>query len=209
MDDHTRLPPSPQQSSGRRRGGAPTRADRPQLADSPVSLRRIARSSRRYRGQPGRRRRRSSWLSSLVGLAPPFLVRHVIDEALPQPGRRACCCSLVGAMVAVAVVTAVLGVVQTWLSTAVGQRVMHGLRTAVFAHLQRQSLGFFTRTRGGEVQSRLDQRHRRHAARRHLDRDLDRLQRHHRRRHRRRHGRAVSWRLVAALAASCCRRRSG
>ena len=58
-------------------------------------------------------------------------------------------------MLAVTVVTAVFGVVQTWLSTTVGQRVMHGLRTAVFAHLQRQSLGFFTRTRGGEVQSRL------------------------------------------------------
>ena len=51
--------------------------------------------------------------------------------------------------------TAVLGVLQTWLSTTVGQHVMHGLRTSVFAHLQRQSLGFFTRTRGGEVQSRL------------------------------------------------------
>ena len=58
-------------------------------------------------------------------------------------------------MVAVAVVTQLLGVVQTWLSTQVGQRVMHELRTSVFAHLQRQSLGFFTRTRGGEVQSRL------------------------------------------------------
>src|SRR3712207_93663 len=58
-------------------------------------------------------------------------------------------------MLAVAAITAVLGVVQTWLSTTVGQRVMHGLRTAVFSHLQRQSLGFFTRTRGGEVQSRL------------------------------------------------------
>jgi ATP-binding cassette subfamily B protein len=58
-------------------------------------------------------------------------------------------------MVAVAVVTQLLGVVQTWLSTHVGQRVMHELRTSVFAHLQRQSLGFFTRTRGGEVQSRL------------------------------------------------------
>jgi len=58
-------------------------------------------------------------------------------------------------MLAVTVVTAVFGVVQTWLSTTIGQRVMHGLRTAVFTHLQRQSLGFFTRTRGGEVQSRL------------------------------------------------------
>ena len=44
---------------------------------------------------------------------------------------------------------------QTWLSTAVGQRVMHRLRSDLFAHLQRQSLDFFTRTRGGEVQSRL------------------------------------------------------
>ena len=58
-------------------------------------------------------------------------------------------------MLGVAVATAVIGVVQTWLSTAVGQRVMHRLRTDLFGHLQRQSLGFFTRTRGGEVQSRL------------------------------------------------------
>src|SRR5688500_3973753 len=58
-------------------------------------------------------------------------------------------------MVAVAAVTQLLGVVQTWLSTQVGQRVMHELRTRVFTHLQRQSLGFFTRTRAGEVQSRL------------------------------------------------------
>ena len=58
-------------------------------------------------------------------------------------------------MLGVAVATAAIGVVQTWLSTAVGQRVMHRLRSDLFAHLQRQSLGFFTRTRGGEVQSRL------------------------------------------------------
>ena len=44
---------------------------------------------------------------------------------------------------------------QTWISTTVGQHVMHGLRTDVFAHLQRQSVGFFTRTRTGEVQSRI------------------------------------------------------
>jgi ATP-binding cassette subfamily B protein len=58
-------------------------------------------------------------------------------------------------MVAVAAVTAVLGVVQTWISTTVGQRVMHRLRTDVFAHLHRQSVAFFTRTRTGEVQSRI------------------------------------------------------
>ena len=58
-------------------------------------------------------------------------------------------------MVAVAAITSVLGVVQTWISTTVGQRVMHRLRTDVFAHLQRQSIAFFTRTRTGEVQSRI------------------------------------------------------
>ena len=62
---------------------------------------------------------------------------------------------LAAGMVAVAAVTAALGVVQTWISTRVGQEVMHGLRTDVFGHLQRQSLGFFTRTRTGEVQSRI------------------------------------------------------
>ena len=62
---------------------------------------------------------------------------------------------LTAGMVAVAAVTSVLGVVQTWISTQVGQHVMHGLRTDVFAHLQRQSIAFFTRTRTGEVQSRI------------------------------------------------------
>src|SRR5204862_3267215 len=47
------------------------------------------------------------------------------------------------------------GVGQTWLSNSVGQRVMHDLRSAVYRHLQRLSLAFFTRTRTGEVQSRI------------------------------------------------------
>ena len=58
-------------------------------------------------------------------------------------------------MVGVAAATALIGVLQTWLSTAVGQRVMHDLRTGLFDRLQRQSVGFFTQARGGEVQSRL------------------------------------------------------
>ncbi len=58
-------------------------------------------------------------------------------------------------MIAIAIVNGVLGVVQTLLSNQVGQRVMHDLRAAVFRHLQRLSLAFFTRTRTGEVQSRI------------------------------------------------------
>ncbi len=93
-------------------------------------------------------------VSSIVGLASPFLLREVIDVALPQRDVRLLVW-LVAGMVVVAAVTAALGVVQTWISTSVGQRVMHRLRTDVFAHLQRLSLGFFTRTRTGEVQSRI------------------------------------------------------
>lgn len=92
--------------------------------------------------------------SSVVGLASPFLLRAVIDTALPDEDLRLLVL-LTSAMVAVAAVTSVLGVVQTWVSTRVGQEVMHGLRTDVFAHLQRQSIAFFTRTRTGEVQSRI------------------------------------------------------
>ena len=148
MDDH-----ADSRGSRRSRSGRPDPADLRQLSDSPVSLRRIARLF-----APHRRTLAVVVglivLSSAVSLAQPFLVRHVIDEALPrQDVRLLVLC--VAAMLGVAVVSAVIGVVQTWLSTAVGQKVMHRLRSDLFAHLQRQSLGFFTRTRGGEVQSRL------------------------------------------------------
>jgi ATP-binding cassette subfamily B protein len=92
--------------------------------------------------------------SSVVGLASPFLLRAVIDTALPTKNLRLLVL-LVAGMVAVAALTSALGVVQTWISTKVGQQLMHGLRTSVFAHLQRQSIAFFTRTRTGEVQSRI------------------------------------------------------
>src|SRR5277367_1898953 len=92
--------------------------------------------------------------SSLVGVVSPFLLRAVIDTALPDRNLRLLA-FLVAGMIAVAAVTSAFGVVQTWISTKVGQQVMHGLRTSVFGHLQRQSIGFFTRTRTGEVQSRI------------------------------------------------------
>src|SRR6185312_9138472 len=93
--------------------------------------------------------------SSLIGLAQPFLVRGIIDEALPNKDLRLLAL-LAGAMIAVAAATAVIGVVQTWMTTAMGQKIMHTLRTRLFTHLQKQSLAFFTRTRSGEVQSRLN-----------------------------------------------------
>ncbi|MEU7993846.1 ABC transporter ATP-binding protein [Micromonospora sp. NPDC049060] len=93
-------------------------------------------------------------VSSVLAMASPFLLRAVIDRALPERDLPLLGW-LVAGMVAVAAVTSVLGVLQTWISTRVGQQVMHRLRTDVFTHLQRQSLAFFTRTRTGEVQSRI------------------------------------------------------
>ncbi|WP_176730638.1 ABC transporter ATP-binding protein [Micromonospora mirobrigensis] len=92
--------------------------------------------------------------SSVLAMASPFLLRAVIDRALPERDLTLLVRLVLG-MVAVAAVTAALGVVQTWISTRVGQQVMHRLRTDVFRHLQRQSVSFFTRTRTGEVQSRI------------------------------------------------------
>ncbi|GAB7045287.1 ABC transporter ATP-binding protein [Catenuloplanes indicus] len=93
-------------------------------------------------------------VSAVVGMASPFLLREVIDVALPRQDLTLLSWLVVG-MIAVAAVTAALGVVQTWISTRVGQEVMHRLRVDVFTHLHRQSVGFFTRTRTGEVQSRI------------------------------------------------------
>ncbi len=92
-------------------------------------------------------------LSSAIGVVPAFLLRNVL-EAIGRNDTRALSINA-GGMIAIAVAVGVLGVLQTLLSNQVGQRVMHDLRAAVFRHLQRLSLAFFTRTRTGEVQSRI------------------------------------------------------
>lgn len=93
-------------------------------------------------------------LGAGAGVVSPFLIREIVDVALPRqrPDVLAWC---VAGLVAVTVVGAALGVVQSMLSARVGQSVMHDLRVAVYGHLQRMGLGFFTRTRTGEVQSRI------------------------------------------------------
>src|SRR5215469_3362760 len=130
-----------------RRGRGPatvTAAEKAQARE--VSLRRIGLLFRPYRWQLAVVTA-IIVASSLVGLASPFLLRAVIDTALPDRNLRLLAW-LVAAMVA-------FGVIQTWISTKVGQHIMHELRTSVFTHLQRQSIAFFTRTRTGEVQSRI------------------------------------------------------
>lgn len=119
----------------------------------PAEVRRILRLFRPYRGRlavvgllVG--------AASLVSVASPFLLREILDTAIPQ-GRTGLLSLLALGMILTAVMTSVFGVLQTLISTTVGQRVMHDLRTGVYAQLQRMPLAFFTRTRTGEVQSRI------------------------------------------------------
>lgn len=119
----------------------------------PRQMRRILRLFRPYRG----RLAIVGLLvcaASLVSVATPFLLKEILDTALPE-GRTGLLSLLALGMILSAVVTSVFGVLQTLISTSVGQRVMHDLRTAVYGRLQSMSLAFFTRTRTGEVQSRI------------------------------------------------------
>jgi ATP-binding cassette subfamily B protein len=129
--------------------------DRAQLAESPVSARRVIAYFRPHRWQVavvvG-----LIVASSLISMASPFLLRAIIDDALPHQDVRLLLLA-VGGMLLVTIATALIGVQQTWISTRVGQAVMHRLRTDVFTHLQRQAMSFFTRTRSGEIQSRITQ----------------------------------------------------
>jgi ATP-binding cassette, subfamily B, bacterial len=148
------LAPHEIEKPARGRGRGPrtvTAAEKAQARE--VSLRRIGRLFTPYRWQLAIVTAVIA-ASSIVGLASPFLLRAVIDKALPAKNVHLLVWLVIG-MVAVAAITSALGVVQTWISTKVGQQVMHGLRTSVFSHLQRQSIAFFTRTRTGEVQSRI------------------------------------------------------
>jgi ATP-binding cassette subfamily B protein len=92
-------------------------------------------------------------LSAILGVIPAFLLRGALNAINAKDTKQL---SLLAAgMIVIAIVNGAIGVWQTLLSNQVGQRVMHDLRAAVFRHLQRLSLAFFTRTRTGEVQSRI------------------------------------------------------
>jgi len=142
---------------GRRsRRAEQTKPPGPRPEDTPdkhVSLRRIGRLFIPYRVRLGGLLGLIV-LGSVLSVASPFLLREAIDKGIKQ--RDLTLLSwLVGGMIALAVINSVISVAQTWISNQVGQRVMHDLRAAVFAHLQRMSLAFFTRTRSGEVQARI------------------------------------------------------
>lgn len=98
-------------------------------------------------------------VSSGLGIITPFLTQAAFDRALfPLGGgavRLGLLAWLVAGMVAIPVVSALIGVYQTYQTTLLGNRVMADLRGRLFEHLQRLDLSFFTATRTGAIQSRL------------------------------------------------------
>lgn len=96
-------------------------------------------------------------LTAGLGVVNPVLIQVVFDSALfPAGGPNLNLLWSLGAvMAAITVVTGGLGIVQTYLTNQVGQRVMRDLRDTLYRHLQSLSLGFFTGTRTGEIQSRV------------------------------------------------------
>jgi ATP-binding cassette subfamily B protein len=98
-------------------------------------------------------------LSSGLGIITPFLTQAAFDRALfPVDGGEVdlpLLGWLVAGMVAVPIVSALIGVYQTYQTTLLGNRVMADLRGRLFEHLQRMDLSFFTATRTGAIQSRL------------------------------------------------------
>ncbi len=92
--------------------------------------------------------------SSILGLANPYLLKLLIDDAIPKRdiGLLAI---YAGLMVIVPIINGGIGLAQAWLTASVGQFVMRDLRNALFTHVQSMPIRFFAETRTGEIQSRL------------------------------------------------------
>ena len=152
------------QRRGRMAGGGPAGRDvRPRRATSPPrrrrerrgrTIRRIVAFFRPYRAQVAIVLGRDPARPASLGLVNPILLKLLIDDAIPQ--RDLDLLNLyVGLMIVLPIVSGLIGVGQSYLNNVIGQNVMQDLRDALYAHLQRMPLRFFTETRTGEIQSRL------------------------------------------------------
>ena len=141
---------------------APAEEDRRPL--DRVMLRRVVATFRPYRGRVtlvGL----AIVISSGLGVVNPLLIKWIFDEGLfgnpPGSCQGGACPQMdvvylgVALMVVIPIITGVIGIAQTYLANGVGLRVMQDMRNALYAHLQRMPLRFFTQTRTGEIQSRL------------------------------------------------------
>lgn len=91
---------------------------------------------------------------AVIGVVSPFLLREIIDTALRDQDFGLLVWLVLG-LLGISALGASISVLQTILSTKIGQAIMHDLRVGLYRHLQSLSLGFFIRTRTGEIQSRI------------------------------------------------------
>lgn len=94
-------------------------------------------------------------LEAVIGLAPALLIRRIIDDALPAQDRNAVSIAA-GLMIAVAFVEAGLSLGERWWSSRIGEGLIFDLRVALFDHVQRMPISFFTRTQTGALISRMN-----------------------------------------------------
>ena len=94
-------------------------------------------------------------LGAVVALVPPLLVKRIIDDAIPnQDGGLVTTSALL--MVGIALASMLLGLVERWSSSRVGEGLIFDLRVKLFDHVQRMPIAFFTRTQTGALTSRMN-----------------------------------------------------
>ncbi|MDP8923471.1 MAG: ABC transporter ATP-binding protein/permease [Chloroflexota bacterium] len=126
--------------------------DRPSI--SRAVLRRVAGYARPYAWKIGLMLA-TILASTGLSLLPPLLIRALVDDALPN--RDFTLLNLLAAgMVAVPILSGLIGVAQRYLSARVGEGIIYDLRRTLFGHLQRQSLRFFTNSKTGELMARVN-----------------------------------------------------
>ena len=152
-------PPKPAKFvSGPSLGRSPFSADeiggpaRPTGAALPL-LRRAARFFRPYQGRLALIGTLIA-ASSVIGLANPYLLKLMIDDAFPK-GDIGLLGLYAALMVVVPIINGGIGLAQSWMTASVGQFVMRDLRNLLFTHVQSMPIRFFSETRTGEIQSRL------------------------------------------------------
>ena len=94
-------------------------------------------------------------VASVVAVLPPLLFRNLLDHAIPRRDMGSVNFLALGA-VGLAVGDAALGVLQRWWSARIGEGVIYDLRVALFRHVERMPIAFFTRTQTGSLISRLN-----------------------------------------------------
>jgi ATP-binding cassette subfamily B protein len=94
-------------------------------------------------------------VTAFLGLIPPLLIKSIIDDAVPNKDDGQVTL-LAGLMIAVAFAVAAIGMVERYLSATIGEGLIYDLRSALFDHVQRQPVAFFTRTQTGALVSRLN-----------------------------------------------------